>query len=140
MPQVVDTHIRKPYAAPQPVPEEIEVAEGLSRSMAWEQPGGPLLARDGANDCYGLVGQRNMTRLAGLGQRYDEQPQIQADVFPARLEDFALARPGQQKQTDGKGFRPVVFLHRPHEPLCLIPREVAFPLRVDFEGRDSRAW
>ena len=50
-----------------------------------------------------------MARLAGLGQGHDEQTQIQADVFPARLEDFALARPSQQKQTDGKGFRPVAF-------------------------------
>ena len=54
------------------------------------------------------------------------------------LEDFALARVGQQKQTNGKGFRPIAFFQRPYESLCLVLREIAFPLRVDFEGRDAR--
>ena len=68
MPQVMDAHVRESQTAPQPVPEEIEIAEGLSRSMAGEQPRSPLPARDGANDRHGLVGQRDMARPAGLGQ------------------------------------------------------------------------
>ena len=50
-------------------------------------------------------------RLAGFGQRHDEQPQIKADIFPPGLEDFALARPGQQKQAEGKGFQAVDLFH-----------------------------
>lgn len=44
MPQVMDAHVRESQTAPQPVPEEIEIAEGLSRSMAGEQPRSPLPA------------------------------------------------------------------------------------------------
>ena len=50
-----------------------------------------------------------MARLAGLGQGHDEQPQIQTDMFPAGLEDFALARAGQQKQPEGNGLWMVAF-------------------------------
>ena len=140
VPQVVNTHIGKSQFPPEFVPEQIEVAEGLSRSTAGKQPRIAWLAWNGANNRYGLVGQRNMARLAGLGQRHGEQALIQTDMFPARFEDFVFACAGQQKQADGKGLLPVAFFQRPHEPLCLIPREVAFPLRVDFERRDSRAW
>ena len=79
-----------------------------------------------------------MTRPAGLGQRDDKQMQVHADMFPAGFEDFALACAGQQKQADGKGFRAVAFFQRAHEPLCLVLREIAFPLRVNFEGRHTR--
>ena len=60
-------------------------------------------------------------------------------MFPAHLEDFAFERAGQQKQAAGKGFRSVAFFQRTHEPPRLIPREIAFSLRVDFEGGDTRA-
>ena len=74
-----------------------------------------------------------MARLAGLGQGHDEQPQIQTDMFPAGLEDFALARAGQQKQPEGNGLWMVAFFQRPHEPPRFVPREVALPLRAYFE-------
>ena len=74
VPQVVDAHIRKSQFPPEFVPEQIEVAEGLSRSLAREQPRVARLARNGTHDRYGLVGQWNMARLAGLGQRHDKQP------------------------------------------------------------------
>ena len=134
----LNAHIGKSQFPPEFVPEQIEVAEGLAQSMAGEQPRIAWLARNGANDRYGFVGQRDMARPAGFGQRHGKQPLIQTDVFPAGLEDFVLARAGQQKQADGKGFRPVAFFQRPHESLCLVLREIAFPLCVDFEGRDAR--
>lgn len=139
MPQIVNAHIGKSQFPPEFVPEQIKVAEGLSRCMPRKQPRIAGTAGHGAKNFQGGVGQKNMTRLAGLGQGHDEQPQIRPDVFPAGLEDFALARTGEQKQSDGKRFRTVAFLQRPHESLCLVLREIAFPLRVDFEGRDARA-
>ena len=139
VPQVVDAHIGKPQFPPELVPEVIEVTERLSRRMAGEQPRITGAAGQGAKNFYGLFGQENMARPAGFGQRHGEQPLIRTDVFPAGLEDFVLAAAGQQKQTDGKGFRPVAFLQRPHEPLRFVLREIALPLRVDFEGRDARA-
>ena len=74
-----------------------------------------------------------MARLAGLGQGHDEQAQVKADIFPLGLEDFALARAGQQKQPEGKGFWVATFFQRPHEPPRFVPREVALPLRAYFE-------
>ena len=82
MPQIVDAHVGKPQFPPDPVPKQIEIGKRLSRSMAGEQPRKPLLARDGANDCYGFVREGDMARLAGLGQGYDEQTQVKADIFP----------------------------------------------------------
>ena len=107
--------------------------------MPRKQPRTAGHARNDADNPYGFVGQRNMARLARLGQRHDKQPQIQADMFPSSLEDFALARAGEQKQTESKGFRAVAFLQRPPEPPSHVSREIALPLRVDFKGRDARA-
>lgn len=80
-----------------------------------------------------------MARPAGLGQGHDEQAQVEADIFPLRPENFALARAGQQKQAQGKGFRTVAFFQRPHEPPRFVPREIALPLRAYPEGRHARA-
>ena len=107
--------------------------------MAGEQPRIAGRAGHDVKDFHRGVGQKDMARLAGLGQRHDEQPQIRADILPSGLEDFAFSRPGQQKQAQGKGFRAVALCQRPHEALGLVPCEIAFPLRLDFEGRNTHA-
>lgn len=140
VPQVVNAHIGKSQAAPQLILESIDVTERLSRRMAGEQPRIAGSAGHGAKNFYGLFGQENMARPAGFGQRHGKQPLIQTDVFPAGLENFALAHPGQQKQAEGESLWAVAFFQRPHEPPRFIPREIAFPLRVDFEGGNAGAW
>ena len=107
--------------------------------MAGKQPRTTRRARQGADDGHGLVGQQDMARLAGFGQRHGEQALIQAYIFPAGLENFAFARAGEQKQPDGRRLGTRRALKRPHEPPGLRKVEAAFPLEMDFEGGHARA-
>ena len=138
VPQIVDTHVGKSQAAPQLVPEHIDVGERFARGMAGEQPRTARLVLDGTDDRYGLIGQRDMARLAGLGQRHDEQAEIQADMFPTSLDDFTLACAGQQKQADGRGLGPRRPFQLPHEPPGFVGGEIALAQRVDFKGKHAR--
>ena len=72
VPQVMDAHIGKAQPAPQPVPEKIDVAERLARRMAGKKPRAARPARQVADDGHGRVGQGEVARLAGLGQRHGE--------------------------------------------------------------------
>ena len=81
VPQVVDAYIGKPQFAPERIPKQLKVGKGLSRSMAGKQPGIAGSAGYSTKNSQRGIRQKDMARLAGLGQRHDELPQIQTDIF-----------------------------------------------------------
>lgn len=127
VPQIVYAHVGQSQFTPQFVPEKIDVGERFARSLAGKEPGTAGLLTDGTDDGHGLFGQGNMTRLAGFGERYGEQMLIQTNIFPAGLEDFALAGASEYEQPQDGRLLPRRVFQCPHQTPGFIGSEITLP-------------